>query len=250
MRPMSSSGRWPPASPASASTISNSSGHAGRDRRRKGRRSPSAAFRWSVLAQPPEAEARDPAHRRGTRRAAVARGPRLDGRRGAASRPARRASASQRRPRLADAPVQQALEVPCDDFCAGSPRRDGRRAFRIAAGPSGRAHCETWVDGAHNAAAAEALAALLAERGPMHLILGILANKDARGIVERARAARAVADLRAGRRSCAPRPGRASPRFGGTQPPLRSKQALAAVSGPRLVAGSLYLAGTVLGPQR
>lgn len=39
-----------------------------------------------------------------------------------------------------------------------------------------------WIDGAHNPAAAEVLADELA-RQPMHLILGILANKDADGIL-------------------------------------------------------------------
>ncbi|MES2289986.1 MAG: folylpolyglutamate synthase/dihydrofolate synthase family protein [Pseudomonadota bacterium] len=39
-----------------------------------------------------------------------------------------------------------------------------------------------WIDGAHNPAAAEVLADELARR-PMHLILGILANKDADGIL-------------------------------------------------------------------
>lgn len=39
-----------------------------------------------------------------------------------------------------------------------------------------------WIDGAHNPAAAQVLADELAKR-PMHLILGILANKDADGIL-------------------------------------------------------------------
>jgi dihydrofolate synthase / folylpolyglutamate synthase len=41
---------------------------------------------------------------------------------------------------------------------------------------------ETWIDGAHNPAAAEALVRELAAK-PRHVILGILANKDAEGII-------------------------------------------------------------------
>ena len=42
---------------------------------------------------------------------------------------------------------------------------------------------ETWLDGAHNLEAARALAALLADHGPKHIVLGILANKDASAII-------------------------------------------------------------------
>jgi dihydrofolate synthase / folylpolyglutamate synthase len=41
---------------------------------------------------------------------------------------------------------------------------------------------QVWIDGAHNPAAAEALAQELAAH-PRHLVLGILANKDAEGII-------------------------------------------------------------------
>ena len=57
------------------------------------------------------------------------------------------------------------------------------RFQRLADGPLTHG-VETWLDGAHNPDAAAALAAVLAQRGPMHLILGILANKDAAAIVE------------------------------------------------------------------
>ena len=71
------------------------------------------------------------------------------------------------------------------------------------------------------------LAELLAEQGAMHLVLGILANKDADAIVGRACAARAVAHLRAGRRttSITTRP-RLAERFGG--------RAAASLAKPRL----------------
>jgi dihydrofolate synthase/folylpolyglutamate synthase len=103
----------------------------------------------------------------------------------------------------------------------------------------------TWIDGAHNAAAAAALAGILAERGPMHIVLGILANKDSDAIVA-ALAPHALSltfvpvpdhahhDPEALARSFA---GRAAPSVG---------QALADLPEPRLVAGSLYLAGAVL----
>ena len=57
------------------------------------------------------------------------------------------------------------------------------RFQRLGDGPltHGRA---TWLDGAHNPEASVALAGILAETGPMHVVLGILANKDADAIVE------------------------------------------------------------------
>ena len=55
------------------------------------------------------------------------------------------------------------------------------RFQRLADGPVGST--ETWIDGAHNPQAAEALGQLLALAGRKHIILGILANKDADAIV-------------------------------------------------------------------
>ena len=141
--------------------------------------------------------------------------------------------------------VQQVLEASYDDFQAGIAKAQWPARFqKLSDGPVARI-AETWVDGAHNAASAEALAALLAERGPMHLILGILANKDAHGIVG-ALAPHAlsltfvpVAD------HAHHDPAELAREFGG-QAAASIEAALAAVPGPRLVAGSLYLAGTVL----
>ena len=103
----------------------------------------------------------------------------------------------------------------------------------------------TWIDGAHNASAAAALAELLAERGPMHIVLGILANKDADAIV-RALAPRALS------LTFVPVPEHAhhdpaglAARFGGSTSPSL-EEALADLPAPRLVAGSLYLAGAAL----
>ena len=103
----------------------------------------------------------------------------------------------------------------------------------------------TWIDGAHNASAAAALAELLAERGPMHIVLGILANKDADAIVG-ALAPRALS------LTFVPVPEHAhhdpaglAARFGGSTSPSL-EEALADLPAPRLVAGSLYLAGAAL----
>lgn len=103
----------------------------------------------------------------------------------------------------------------------------------------------TWIDGAHNAAAAEALAAILADRGPMHLVLGILANKDADSIVTALRP-------HALSLTFVPVPDHAHydpqelvRQFGG-RASASVEEALADLPEPRLVAGSLYLAGAVL----
>ncbi len=103
----------------------------------------------------------------------------------------------------------------------------------------------TWVDGAHNPAAAQALGQLLAERGPMHLALGILLNKDADAIV----AALAPHALSL---TFVPVPDHEhhdpaglAERFGG-RAVASIAAALADLPEPRLVAGSLYLAGEVL----
>jgi dihydrofolate synthase/folylpolyglutamate synthase len=103
----------------------------------------------------------------------------------------------------------------------------------------------TWIDGAHNASAAAALAELLAERGPMHIVVGILANKDADAIVG-ALAPHALS------LTFVPVPEHAhhdpeglAARFGG-RPVSNLGDALADLPAPRLVAGSLYLAGAAL----
>ena len=55
------------------------------------------------------------------------------------------------------------------------------RFQKLGNGPLARGR-KIWIDGAHNPAAAHALAAMIAGR-KLHIILGILANKDAEGIV-------------------------------------------------------------------
>jgi dihydrofolate synthase/folylpolyglutamate synthase len=118
------------------------------------------------------------------------------------------------------------------------------RFQRLRPGPlAGEA--ATWVDGAHNGEAAAALAGTLSSHGPMHLVLGILANKDAGAIVE-ALAPHALS------LSFVPvadhphyDPKELAERFSGRAASSLA-EALADLSEPRLIAGSLYLAGEAL----
>jgi dihydrofolate synthase/folylpolyglutamate synthase len=117
------------------------------------------------------------------------------------------------------------------------------RFQRLADGPLG--HVETWIDGAHNKEAAQALAAHLAAAGPMHIVLGILANKDAEGIV----GALAPYALSLSFVPVADHahhdPAALAERFGGRSAKSLA-EAIAHLPGPRLIAGSLYLAGEAL----
>ena len=141
--------------------------------------------------------------------------------------------------------AQRVLAVTYDDFQTGIARaRWPARFQKLGDGPVARI-AETWVDGAHNAAAAEALAALLAERGPMHLILGILANKDAASIVGKLAPHALSLTFVPVADHAHHDPDELAREFGGQAMP-EIEEALAAVPGPRLVAGSLYLAGTVM----
>jgi len=134
--------------------------------------------------------------------------------------------------------VQEALAVPRETFVdAIKKARWPGRFQRIGAA--------TWVDGAHNPAAAAALADTLASESPMHLILGILANKDADSIV-------AALKPRALSLTFVPvgdhahhDPRQLASRYVG-QAFTSLAEALANVPGPRLIAGSLYLVGEAL----
>ena len=159
----------------------------------------------------------------------------------------RRAPGPQRQPRLADARRRTRLPV-------------GRAAFlrdylRALAGPvpadggrSADAGIATWVDGAHNIEAAAALC-----RAPRRSRPDAHCPRDPRQQGRRDRrgacAACACRYVRAGFRSRAPRPAdacralrRTCRRFAG--------EALATLPAPRLIAGSLYLAGEALAAQR
>jgi len=103
----------------------------------------------------------------------------------------------------------------------------------------------TWVDGAHNPAAAAALADLLAERGPMHIVLGILANKDAEAIVGSLKTHALSLTFVPVAEHAHHDPQELAKRFGGRSAP-GLQDALADLPSPRLIAGSLYLAGEAL----
>ena len=117
------------------------------------------------------------------------------------------------------------------------------RLQRLADGPltTGK---RIWIDGAHNAAAAHALAVELAHE-PKHLILGMLANKDAEAIV----AALAPHALSL---TFVEVPGHASHDASMLAQQWSGKAAgnlryaLKTLNGDVLVAGSLYLAGVAL----
>jgi dihydrofolate synthase / folylpolyglutamate synthase len=123
------------------------------------------------------------------------------------------------------------------------------RLQRLSPGPLIGAR-EVWLDGGHNESAAQALAAALSGRSELHLIIGMLANKDATSFI------RALAPVAAslsavpieGHDHHAPDqlvriatalglPAKAAPDIA---------HAIATSAGPILIAGSLYLAGTVL----
>lgn len=101
-----------------------------------------------------------------------------------------------------------------------------------------------WIDGAHNAAAAEVLARELAKQ-PMHLVIGILANKDADAIL----AALSPHTLSLtflevpGHESHDP--AQLARQWNGAAA-ASLEDALAARTSPTLVVGSLYLCGEVL----
>ena len=118
------------------------------------------------------------------------------------------------------------------------------RFQQLADGPLTKG-IETWLDGAHNPDAAAALAAVLAQRGPMHLVVGILAGKDAAAIVE-------ILVPHALSMTFVPipdheahAPAGLAARFDG-RAASSLEEALAELPAPRLIAGSLYLAGTAL----
>jgi dihydrofolate synthase/folylpolyglutamate synthase len=118
------------------------------------------------------------------------------------------------------------------------------RFQQLADGPLAHGK-ETWLDGAHNVEAARAVAELLADHGQKHIVLGILANKDADAIVaELAPHALSFTFVPIGDHAHHDPAGLAS-RFGG-RAAASLEDALHALPAPRLIAGSLYLAGEAL----
>ena len=139
---------------------------------------------------------------------------------------------------------QDALPVGRPEFLAGLRSADWPARFqRLRHGPLGKT--STWVDGAHNPAAAAALGETLAERGPMHLVLGILANKDANAIIA-ALAPHALSLTFVPVADHAHHDPRDLAQSFGGRASASLAEALATLPAPRLVAGSLYLAGEAL----
>jgi len=141
--------------------------------------------------------------------------------------------------------AQEHLTVGRASFLSGLTSAQWPARFQqLADGPLTRG-VETWLDGAHNVEAARALSALLADHGPKHIVLGILANKDADAIVaELASHALSftfvpVAD------HAHHDPAELAKMFGG-RCANSLEQALGSLRAPRLIAGSLYLAGESL----
>jgi dihydrofolate synthase/folylpolyglutamate synthase len=132
------------------------------------------------------------------------------------------------------------------------------RMQRLAAGPltdALPAGSELWLDGAHNPSAAAPVAKALrtiARGRPVTVILGMLANKDADGVLRllASSVARLIAIPVPGHEHHAPEElARLAATFGiEAQPAASLDVAIAQVATPGvvLIAGSLYLAGTAL----
>jgi dihydrofolate synthase/folylpolyglutamate synthase len=141
--------------------------------------------------------------------------------------------------------AQGHLPVGRSSFLSGLTSVQWPARFQLLAdGPLTRG-VETWLDGAHNVEAAHALAALLADHGPKHIVAGILANKNAAAI---------IAELAPNALSFTfvpvpdhehHDPADLAARFNG-RAAGSLEEALADVPSPRLIAGSLYLAGEAL----
>ena len=141
--------------------------------------------------------------------------------------------------------VQSAIEVPRSAFLAGLKTAYWPARFQLMAdGPLTRGTA-TWVDGAHNGDAAAALAAHLRSTGPMHVVLGILAHKDAEEIVVLLRPHALSLNFVPVSDHDYHAPALLAERFGG-RAAASLADALALLPAPRLIAGSLYLAGEAL----
>ena len=139
---------------------------------------------------------------------------------------------------------QDALAVPIADRHTGLASAHWPARFeRLTAGPIGDA--ATWIDGAHNPQAADALGHLLNTQPHMHVIVGILANKDADGIIAALRPHALSLTFVPVPDHPSHDPAALADKYGGRSA-TDLEQALAVVPAPRLVAGSLYLAGLAL----
>ena len=141
--------------------------------------------------------------------------------------------------------AQSAITVPRSAFLAGLQTARWPARFQLLTnGPLARG-IATWIDGAHNGDAAAALAAHLRSTGPMHLVLGILANKNADEIVDLLKPHALSLTFVSVPDQDHHDPAMLAERFGGRAAPTLP-DALSPLPAPRLIAGSLYLAGEAL----
>jgi len=136
------------------------------------------------------------------------------------------------------------LPVSSDQFRAGLATATWpARLQQLAPGPltGGR---DVMVDGAHNADAARALAAHLAA-DPRHLVLGMLANKDADTIVSLLKGHALSLTFVPVSDHASYDPAALAAEYSGRSA-ATLEEALAALESPILIAGSLYLAGEAL----
>ena len=123
------------------------------------------------------------------------------------------------------------------------------RLQRLAPGPLVGVRA-VWLDGGHNESAAQALAEALAEHPRLHLILGMLANKDAAAFLRvlapvlSSVSAVPIVDHEHHAPAALVKIARSLGLNARARPDVPS--ALRDLDGPVLIAGSLYLAGTVL----
>ena len=141
--------------------------------------------------------------------------------------------------------AQDHLTVGRASFLSGLTSAQWPARFQqLADGPLTRG-VETWLDGAHNVEAARALSALLADHGPKHIVLGILANKDADAIVAELTPHVLSFTFLPVEDHAHHDPAELAKMFGG-RCANSLEQALDGLRAPRLIAGSLYLAGEAL----
>ena len=140
--------------------------------------------------------------------------------------------------------AQETLPVGHASFLSGlTSARWPARFQELAPGPL--ATTETWLDGAHNVEAAKALATLLADHGAKHIVLGILANKDAASIVDLLAPHALSLTFVPVPEHAHHDPAELAQRFDGRSA-ASLEEAIADLPAPRLIAGSLYLAGEAL----
>ena len=145
--------------------------------------------------------------------------------------------------------TQHAVDVPREAFVTGLRTATWPARFqRLTDGPL-TSGLETYVDGAHNGDAAAALAAHLAATGPMHVILGVLANKNAGEIIRLLRPHALSMTFVPVADHDHHDPAALAEHFG-ARAAANLTEALAALPAPRLIAGSLYLAGEALALNR